>query len=195
MCTTKSDEEKANILGEFSRSEYTKEPTGEIPKLDDRLTTGFLKNVDITNDRVQKILEKLKTNKSPVVDGLHLQVLKELKYKTTGRRHENIATNICVIRRLETGQHHANFQKGHKKSPNNYRPVSLTSIPCKCMEKIIRDEIVTHMKSNNLFSDKQFGFISGRSTVLQFLHVLDKWTESIDKGHSSDVFTWFFRKF
>ena len=55
------------------------------------------------------------------------------------------------------------------------------------MEKIIRDEIVTHMKSNNLFSDKQFCFISGRSTVLQLLHVLDKWTESIDKGHSSDV--------
>ena len=53
--------------------------------------------------------------------------------------------------------------------------------------KIIRDEIVTHMKSNNLFSDKQFGFISGRSTVLQLMHVLDKWTESIDKGHSSDV--------
>ena len=48
-------------------------------------------------------------------------------------------------------------------------------------------EIVTHMKSSNLFSDKQFGFISGRSTVLQLLHVLDKWTELIDKGHSSDV--------
>ena len=55
------------------------------------------------------------------------------------------------------------------------------------MKKIIRDEIVTHMKSNKLSSDKQFGFISGRSTVLQLLHVLDKWTESIDKGHSSDV--------
>ena len=44
-------------------------------------------------------------------------------------------------------------------------------------EKIIRDEIVAPMKSNNLFSDKQFGFISGRSTVLQ----------SINKWHSSDV--------
>ena len=39
----------------------------------------------------------------------------------------------------------------------------------------------------NLFSDKKFGFISGRSTVLQLLHVLDRWTESIEKGHSSDV--------
>ena len=43
------------------------------------------------------------------------------------------------------------------------------------------------MKSNNLFSDKQFGFISERSTLLQFLQLLDKLTESIDKGDSSDV--------
>ena len=78
LCTTKSEEEKAHVLGEFFRSVYTKEPTGEIPKLDDRLTTGVLKNVDITNDRVKKILGKLKTNKSPGVDGLHPRVLNEL---------------------------------------------------------------------------------------------------------------------
>jgi hypothetical protein len=42
-----------------------------------------------------------------------------------------------------------------------------------------------HMKVNELFSNKQFGFISGRSTSLQLLEVLDKWTEPIDKG--SDV--------
>ena len=36
--------------------------------------------------------------------------------------------------------------------------------------------------SNNLFSDKQFGFIGGRSTSLQLLTVLDKWTKILDKG-------------
>ena len=32
------------------------------------------------------------------------------------------------------------------------------------------------------FSDKQFGFLDGRSTVLQLLIVLDKWTKIMDKG-------------
>ena len=65
------------------------------------------------------------------------------------------------------------YKKENKKVASNYRPVSLTSIICKVMETLIRDHIVDHMKTNNLFSDKQYGFISGRSTSLQLLTVLD----------------------
>ena len=42
------------------------------------------------------------------------------------------------------------------------------------------------MKNEKLFSNRQYGFISGRSTQLQLLEVLDKWTEALDKGHSID---------
>ena len=42
------------------------------------------------------------------------------------------------------------------------------------MESIIKDAVVKHMTDNNLFSKYQFGFISGRSTVLQLLHVLER---------------------
>ena len=38
------------------------------------------------------------------------------------------------------------------------------------------------MNTNNLFSNKQFGFIGGRSTSLQLLTVLDKWTQILDNG-------------
>jgi hypothetical protein len=69
----------------------------------------------------------------------------------------------------------------------NYRPVSLTSVVCKLLEKIIREHIKKHMKVNKSFSNKQFGFISGRSTSLQLLEVLDKWTEAIDNGIDIDV--------
>jgi hypothetical protein len=69
----------------------------------------------------------------------------------------------------------------------NYRPVSLTSVVCKLLEKIIREHIIKNMKVNKLFSKKQFGFISRRSTSLQLLEVLDKWTEAIDKGTDVDV--------
>ena len=68
----------------------------------------------------------------------------------------------------------------------NYHPVSLTSIVCKCMEKIVRQSIIKYMNRNNLFSKKQYGFISGRSTSLQLLAVLDKWTEVIDMRHTID---------
>jgi len=36
------------------------------------------------------------------------------------------------------------FKKGKKDNPGNYRPVSLTSVPGKIMEKIIMGVIETH---------------------------------------------------
>ena len=38
-----------------------------------------------------------------------------------------------------------------------------------------------------LLSDKQFGFIKGRSTVLQLLKVLDSWTDTLENGGCIDV--------
>ena len=43
------------------------------------------------------------------------------------------------------------------------------------------------MVTNNLFSTKQYGFINGRSTVLQLLNVMDTWTSAIDKGDCVDT--------
>jgi len=61
------------------------------------------------------------------------------------------------------------YKKGNKGDPSNYRPISLTSIRpiCKLMESIIRDHIMEFFFQNSYFSNKQYGFIKGRSTVLQ----------------------------
>jgi len=50
------------------------------------------------------------------------------------------------------------------------------------MESIIRQSITDHFIDNNAFSNKQFGFIKGRSTVIQLLKVMDMWTESLESG-------------
>ena len=46
------------------------------------------------------------------------------------------------------------FKKGNKSDPGNYRPVSLTSVVGKLMEKIVRKVIVNHMIKNDLYSKK-----------------------------------------
>ena len=46
---------------------------------------------------------------------------------------------------------------------------------------------MNHMMVNNLFSSQQYGFVKGRSTVLQLLNVMDVWTTAIDKGDSIDT--------
>jgi len=77
--------------------------------------------------------------------------------------------------------------KGVRTDASNYRPIDLTSIKCKLFESIIRDHIVNFVNVNKLFSSKQYGFIKGRSTVLQLLRILDNWTEMLEEGVQIDV--------
>ena len=62
------------------------------------------------------------------------------------------------------------------------------------METFIRDAIIAHMMDNNLFSSNQYGFIPGRSTVLQLLAVLDDWYRILDFGGTVEVIYTDFKK-
>ena len=69
----------------------------------------------------------------------------------------------------------------------NYRPLSLTSVACKMMERLVRNELMEHMMTNNLQSSFQHGFVHGRSCTTQLLAVLDKCTEAIEQGENIDA--------
>ena len=77
--------------------------------------------------------------------------------------------------------------KRQKNEPGNYRTISLSSVVCKLMEKIIRSWVVEHLLQNNCISNKQYGFLPGRSTTTQLLSVIECWTESLDRGSELDV--------
>jgi len=39
-----------------------------------------------------------------------------------------------------------------------------------------------HSTDNNLFNNNQYGFLKGRSTKLQLLHIMDEWTTCLESG-------------
>ena len=194
---TDDDNEKAEIFSNFYQSVFTIEPDGDIPVLPDRAVLRQMPKLYITESKISKVLRKLKPDKSPGPDGLHPRYFKELA--------DCINIPLCILfnfslsngvlpQAWKKARVSAIYKKENKKVASNYRPVSLTSIICKVMETLIRDHIVEHMKINNLFSNKQYGFISGRSTSLQLLTVLDIWTEALEQGLSIDVIYMDFRK-
>ena len=188
---TKNDQEKAETFSKQFSSVFTTEPdTGEMPYFEERVYDEAISNIDITENMVKEKLKAIKVNKSPGPDNIHPRALHEIK--------DSISEMITIIfstslrtKTLPNEWKHARvsaiYKKGNKTLPLNYRPVSLTSILCKILESIVRDHVVKHMTDNNLFSPKQFGFISGRSTTLQLLQVLDIWTRIIDEGGNIDV--------
>ena len=74
------------------------------------------------------------------------------------------------------------FKKGAKNLAVNYRPISLTSILCKLMEKFVRNAILEHLQTRYLLSSKQHGFVTGRSTTTQLLNYLDDIANIISAG-------------
>ena len=86
------------------------------------------------------------------------------------------------------------FKQGKRQQPGNYRPISLTSVPGKMMEKIIRDAIVQHMEGNDLFSPHQHGFIKGKSCTTQLLEFIEDISSALDDGVDVDVIYIDFKK-
>ena len=62
------------------------------------------------------------------------------------------------------------------------------------MESVICDQVMKHKTENNLFSEKQFGILNEKSTVLHLLVVLDKYTNIIDNCDVIDCICSDFRK-
>ncbi len=79
------------------------------------------------------------------------------------------------------------FEKGAKSEPGNYRPVSLTLVCCKIFESLIRDDLMSHLLSNNLLKDSQHGFMSKKSCTTNLLEFFEMVTRAVDDGEAVDA--------
>ena len=147
-------------------------------------------NLLVDEMTIKDKLHRLNVYKSVGPGGIHPRILKEQCQHICKPLHKLFNKSITEGQLPDDWKQakvSAIFKrKGNRKKAGNYRPVSLTCTMCKILEGCIRDHIVEHMRVNNIFSKQQFGFIKGRSTVLQLLNVMDSWTMALDNGFSID---------
>ena len=79
------------------------------------------------------------------------------------------------------------FKKGSRNKPENYRPVSLTSVICKLLETLIRDHMVEFLVKHNLINTSQHGFLKARSCLTNLLCFFEEITKWVDDGSPVDV--------
>ncbi|KAF1548265.1 RNA-directed DNA polymerase from mobile element jockey, partial [Eudyptula albosignata] len=186
------DEEKAEVLNAFFASVFNNQtgyPQGTWPpELEDRGEQG--EPPIIQEEAVNDLLCHLDAHKSMGPDGIHPRVLRELA--------EELAKPLSIIYQQSwlTGEvpddwRLANvmsiYKKGRKEDPGNYRPVSLTSVPGKIMERFILRALTRHEWDNQGIRSSQHGFTRGRSCLTNLISFYDQVTCLVDEGKAVDV--------
>ena len=81
------------------------------------------------------------------------------------------------------------YKKNSRKSPANYRPISLTSIPCKILEHLIYSSVYNYLKINSILCDAQHSFRKKRSCKMQLTITINEMASRVNLGEQVDVLT------
>ena len=143
----------------------------ELPVPDAKFQEGkshYLGSLIETPEMVVKKIKEMKDNKSSGVDGIPPKLLME----TVGQisiplaRVFNLSLKEGVVP-FEWKE--ANiirlFKKDLRNKSDNYRPVSLKSVICKLLERLIKDHMVEFLVRHKLLNSSQHGFLKARSCL------------------------------
>lgn len=180
--------EMANVLvSTFSSVFVERVPVAPAPY---QTCNSHMDDFVIEPNEVYKVLLGLDANSAMGPDNVHPRLLKscaeELTVPLTIIFNLSIATGSLPSRWLESLVMPL-FKGKSRLDPHNYRPVSLTSVCCKVLERIVVARLMAYLESYGILSDRQFGFRKARSTEDQMLLVYSRIAELVDAGLVVDV--------
>ena len=190
----------AKDLNGYFSSVFTKEDISSLPVADAKFQgakSDYLGPLVVTPELVAKKIKAMKDNKSPGVDGIPPKLLMETV--------EQISIPLARVFNLSLKEgvvpfewKEANiiplFKKGSRNKSENYRPVSLTSVICKLLERLIKDHMVEFLVKHKLLNSSQHGFLKARSCLTNMLCFLEEITKWIDVGSPVDIIYLDFQK-
>ena len=190
----------AEDLNGYFSSVFTKEDISSLPVADAKFKgakSDYLGRLVVTPELVAKKIKAMKDNKSPGVDGITPKLLMETV--------EQISIPLARVFNLSLEEgvvpfewKEANiiplYKKGSRNKSENYRPVSLTSVICKLLERLIKDHMVDFLVKHKLLNSSQHGFLKARSCLTNMLCFLEEITKCIDVGSPVDIIYLDFQK-
>ena len=181
--------DKAELLNKQFHSVFTSEDLSNIPNMDSP-PYSTMPDISFSVDGISKLLSELDPSKSPGPDGISpiilkccaaeiapvLQIIFSQSMSTATVPSDWRTANVTPI-----------FKKNDRSNPSNYRPISLTSICCKVMERIIYHSIMKHLQDHHILNQCQYGFRQGYSCEAQLASVLDDILHDLDHLKQVDL--------
>jgi hypothetical protein len=145
----------------------------------------------VSPDKVEKIISQLKNSKSSGLDNLDTYILKLTK--------SAIVPSVCHIVNLSITMNRFPTKwkiakvvplykgKGSKVDPKNYRPVAILPILSKVLERVMFQQVVNFMDTNNFFNPNHHAYRSFHSTTTAMLQMYTTWLEALEQGDMAAV--------
>jgi hypothetical protein len=187
---------KANLLSRQYSSVFTTE-NPDIPTLPEAEALPEMDAITVKPEGIAKLLKELEPKKAAGPDGIPTRLLKDF--------YEPMSNILAIIfqQSLNTGDVPEDwkkasivpiFKKGKKSRPENYRPVSLTSVCCKILEHVVYTNIMKHLDKHNVLIDQQHGFRRNRGCETQLLTTLTELEKTHHDKYQQDIIILDFQK-
>jgi hypothetical protein len=141
--------------------------TDEYKRYLKRKSTRF-KFTEVTMKRIVNIINKMKSKSSSGHDGISNKILKKIKLEISPKLEylfkKSLQTGIFPDS-LKIARVMPLYKKGSMTDITNYRPISLLPCISKILEKLVNSDLREYFETNNYFTNTQFGFRKGTSTV------------------------------
>ena len=143
-------------------------------------------DVEFTAENVEKALSRLKENSAPGEDMLPATLLKHCKgvlaWPLAVYFNKSMSMGVIPMS-LKSAIVTPVYKGGPREHAKNYRPIALTSVLSKVMERVITDKLTEYLEENNYMSDRQHGFTIGRSTLSQLIVHYEELVEGLSGGN------------
>ena len=177
----------AELLNQVFASKFTDPSVTDVPQAP-TYDLNPLRELHVSSENVRTILKGINPGKACGPDNVSARVIRECA--------DELVVPLIMLCKLSFGQgvfpkvwKRANIvpihKKGSKSSPLNYRSVSLLPMFGKVVERVVCDALYAHVKP--VLSDKQHGFMPGRSCSSNLLTMLNTAWNNIAAGSQTDV--------
>ena len=182
-----SDADRANLLNDYFASVCTAD-NGDNPHFERVVPPETkIETVEFSPEAVYAAIRKMKAGGSSGPDGFPPLLFKKLASELSEPLSLSFAPFMSVGQMPREWAHAIVtpiYKCGSASAPSNYRPISLTCVSCKLMERVIASNVLTYLRQHGVINKQQHGFLKGRLTSSDLLESINDWTLAINNKQS-----------
>ena len=140
----------------------------------------------VTKEYMEHIIKNLPKKVSTGEDNISYVDIRDGSYYVSGELQK-------ITNEIISTQHWPSIWKNHLTKPlfkggddpwdpNGYRPISLTSVLSRTVERVITNQLMEYMVRNKLLADECHGFLGGRGTITGVLEIMEALSGKIDNN-------------